>query len=179
MTRKWKSLTYICIALLVGSMGVAYANSEAGKTDEQVVIQSGNIMVDSLNIDLAEEWASFIQYKKHDWEAEINKGDPININFFEKSANDKLGHIDELGHRIVSLGGVPTKKPAPIVEGGDTRKMLQDDLAKENNLIQQYNEHIKIAISIGDTETQKILEKILSEEEKQQKKLEEAVFSYK
>lgn len=175
MKRKLKILTCLCIAILVGSMGIAYAGNDAGKTEDHVVIQSGNIMVDSLNLDLSEEWASFIQYKKHDWEAEISKGDLVNPNFFKISANDKLGHIDELGHRIVALGGIPTKKPAPIVEGGDLRKKLQDDLAIENVLIQQYTEHIKIAISNGDTETQKILEKILSDEEKQQKKLEDSL----
>lgn len=42
---------------------------------------------------------------------------------------------------------------------------VQDDLAKENAAIKQYKEHIKLAITEGDKDTQKILEDILKEEE--------------
>jgi bacterioferritin len=66
---------------------------------------------------------------------------------------------------IVYLGGTTTKKPSPIIEGGDLEKMIKDDLAKENVAIKQYKEHIKLAIQENDPTTRLMLEEILSDEE--------------
>ncbi len=76
-----------------------------------------------------------------------------------------MKHAEKLGERIVYLGGTPTKKPSPLVEGGDLKKIIEDDLAKENGAIKQYKEHIKLANEKGDPTTRLMLEKILSEEE--------------
>lgn len=58
---------------------------------------------------------------------------PAVLEIFKSTAKDEMEHAKKLGERIVYLGGIPTKKPEPIVEGGDLKKMIHDDLAKERN----------------------------------------------
>jgi bacterioferritin len=101
---------------------------------------------------------------KHHYEGEGMES-PAILEIFKSTAKDEMGHAEKLGERIVYLGGTPTKKPEPIVEGGDLKKMVQDDLAKENSAIKQYKEHIKLAIEENDPTTRLMLEEILSDEE--------------
>src|SRR3970040_1480875 len=97
-----------------------------------------NKIIDALNKNREDELSAIIQYMKH---------------------------AEKRVERINYLGGVPTKKPSMIVEGGDLKKMIQDDLAKENGAIKQYKEHIKLAIEENDPTTRLMLEEILSDEE--------------
>jgi bacterioferritin len=101
---------------------------------------------------------------KHHYEGEGMES-PAILEIFKSTAKDEMGHAEKLGERIVYLGGTPTKKPEPIIEGGDLKKMMQDDLAKENAAIKQYKEHIKLAIEENDPTTRLMLEEILSDEE--------------
>jgi bacterioferritin len=166
--------TLVCLMLLAVFIALSEAAlSEASAPvvqDAPVQIQSQKI-IDALNKDLEGEWSAFIQYKKHHWEGELERKPSLEIKpekvirIFDSTAMDELKHIDKLGERIVALGGTPTKKPEPIVEGGDLKKMVQDDLAKENSLINQYREHIKLAIEENQPDTRLMLEKILSDEE--------------
>ena len=121
-------------------------------------------IIDALNKDREGELAAIIQYMKHHYEGEGMES-PAILEIFKSTAKDEMEHAEKLGERIVYLGGTPTKKPEPIIEGGDLKKMIQDDLAKENAAIKQYKEHIKLAIEENDPTTRLMLEEILSEEE--------------
>jgi len=123
-----------------------------------------NKLIDALNKDREDELSAIIQYMKHHYEGEGMESPEIN-EIFKETAMDEMKHAEKLGERINYLGGVPTKKTSPIVEGGDLKKMIQDDLAKENGAIKQYKEHIKLAIEENDPTTRLMLEEILSDEE--------------
>ena len=121
-------------------------------------------IIDALNKDREDELSAIIQYMKHHYEGEGLESPEI-LEIFKETALDEMKHAEKLGERIVYLGGIPSKKPSPIVEGGDLKKMIQDDLAKENMAIKQYKEHIKLAADEGDPTTRLMLEEILSDEE--------------
>ncbi len=121
-------------------------------------------LIDALNEDRADELSAIVQYMKHYYEAEGMESPEI-IELAKKIAIDEMKHAEKLSERINYLGGIPTKTLSTILEGGDLKKMIEDDLAKENGAIKQYKEHIKLAVEDGDSTTRLLLEGILSEEE--------------
>ena len=121
-------------------------------------------IIDALNKDREDELSAIIQYMKHHYEGEGMESPEI-IDIEKDIAMAEMKHAEKLGERINYLGGTPTKNMSPIAEGGDIRKMVQDDLAKENGAIRQYKEHIKLAVEEGDPTTRLMLEEILKEEE--------------
>lgn len=121
-------------------------------------------IIDALNKDREDELSAIIQYMKHHYEGEGMESPEI-LNIEKDIAIAEMRHAEKLGERINYLGGTPTKDMSPIAEGGDIRKMVQDDLAKENAAIRQYKEHIKLAAEEGDPTTRLMLEEILKEEE--------------
>lgn len=122
-------------------------------------------IIEALNKDRADELSAIVQYMKHHYEAE-GIDSPGIIDLAKKIAIDEMKHAEKLGERINYLGGIPTKNVTPIVEGGDLKKMVEDDLAKENGAIKQYKEHIKLAAEEEDSTTRLMLEEILSDEER-------------
>ena len=121
-------------------------------------------LINALNEDRADELSAIVQYMKHGYEAEGMESPEI-IDLAKDIAKDEMKHAERLGERINYLGGIPTKNVSPIVEGGDLKKMIKDDLAKENGAIKQYKEHIKLAAEEEDFTTRLMLEEILSDEE--------------
>lgn len=121
-------------------------------------------IIEALNKDRADELSAIVQYMKHHYEAEGMESPEI-IDLTKDIAKDEMKHAERLGERINYLGGIPTKNVSPIVEGGDLKKMIEDDLAKENGAIKQYKEHIKLVIEEEDFTTRLMLEEILSDEE--------------
>lgn len=121
-------------------------------------------IIEALNKDRADELSAIVQYMKHHYEMEGIESPEI-IDLAKKIAKDEMKHAEKLGERINYLGGIPTKNVSHIVEGGNLRKMVEDDLAKENGAIKQYKEHIKLAAEEEDFATRLMLEEILSDEE--------------
>ncbi len=121
-------------------------------------------IIEALNKDRADELAAIIQYMGHHYEGEGMES-PAILGNFKSTAKDEMGHAESLAERIVYLGGEPIKKPSEIKKGGDLKKMIQDDLAAENNAIKNYKEHIKLCFEENDHTTRLMLEKILSDEE--------------
>jgi len=121
-------------------------------------------ILDALNLDRADELAVIIQYMGHHYEGEGMES-PAILELFKSTAKDEMRHAEMLAERIVYLGGTPTQKPSAILRGGDLKKMISDNLGKENAAIKQYKEHIKLASEAGDPTTRLMLEQILSDEE--------------
>lgn len=121
-------------------------------------------LIDALNKNRMDELSAIVQYMKHHYSAEGLESPEI-IDLAKDFAKDEMKHAERLGERINYLGGIPTKQVSPISEGGDLKKMVEDDLAKENGAIEKYKEHIKLASEEGDSTTRLMLEEILSDEE--------------
>ena len=121
-------------------------------------------IVEALNKDRADELSAIVQYMKHRYEMEGIESPEIR-DLTKDIAKDEMEHAEKLGERINYLGGVPTKNVSSILEGGDLRKMIDDDLTKENGAIKQYKEHIKLAAEEEDFTTRLMLEEILKDEE--------------
>lgn len=121
-------------------------------------------IVEALNQARTEELGAILQYMGHHYEAEGLES-PAIIDEFKKAAMDEMKHAEALAERIVYLGGEPTKVPAPIEKGGNLKKMIQDDLAAENEAIGKYRKRIKLSADEGDYVTRRLLEGILADEE--------------
>jgi len=77
-----------------------------------------------------------------------------------------MKHAEALAERLDYLDGVPTIKPDPIFVGGSLIEMLKQDEQNEEEAIVLYKQAIQVASAEGDFTTRRLLEDILSEEEK-------------
>lgn len=94
-------------------------------------------LIENLNKALALELAGVIQYSQHSYlvtgpDREVFKG------FFRKGAEEARKHAEELGDKIVALGGVPTVEPAMIRQSVDLKEMLKQDLELEREALTAY-----------------------------------------
>lgn len=121
-------------------------------------------IIDALNEALALELAAVTQYM---WHHVMAKGmeSPALMEKFRSTSMTEMRHAEKLAERIDYLGGIPIKQPAEISMGGDTRKMVQDDLNAEIVAIEKYKSHIRLAFEANDSVTRLMLEEILSNEE--------------
>jgi bacterioferritin len=121
-------------------------------------------VIEALNEDLAYELAAITQYM---WHHVMAKGleSPAIVDQMRETSMDEMKHAEKLAERLDYLGGTPTTKPKEIRMGGDLRKMIQDDLDAENEAIQRYKRHIKLAAEAEDPVTRLMLEEILTDEE--------------
>ena len=121
-------------------------------------------IIDLLNKDRADELSAIMQYMGHHYEGEGMESPQV-TEIAKKTAIDEMRHAESLAERINYLGGIPIQQPSAFTRGGYLKKMIQDDLAKENGAIAQYKEHIKICEQEGDPTTRTMLEGILAQEE--------------
>src|SRR5256714_1700191 len=91
---------------------------------------------------------------------------------FLQHANEEQGHADQIGARIVQLGGAPNLSPegmltrshAEYVEGDTLIDMIKEDLVAERIAIDSYREMINY-LATDDPTTRRMLEEILAMEE--------------
>lgn len=121
-------------------------------------------LLDALNEDLAYELAALTQYI---WHHVMGKGleFPAISDMFKKLSIEEMKHAEALAERIDLLGGVPTIQPKAIKQGGNLKKMLQDDLGGEQTAIALYTQHIALADKEKDVVTRRLLESILGDEQ--------------
>jgi bacterioferritin len=106
-------------------------------------------LIENLNQDLANEFSAIIQYTTYAAQA-VGPYRPQLSQFFLSEVADEQAHALYLANKIVALGGVPTKQPAEVPEGGDNRSMLEAVLAAERKAIQGYTERARQAEEFGD-----------------------------
>lgn len=121
-------------------------------------------LLDALNADLADELQATIQYMWHHVMAH-GMHSPEVLKIFHDISIDEMKHAEKLAERLDYFGVTPTTKPSAITTGGDLEKMMRDDLAGEEQAIQGYAAHIKLAADLGDHVTRLMLEQILSDEQ--------------
>lgn len=106
-------------------------------------------LVDGLNEDLANEYASVIQYRTY---ASMLRG-PHRLTLrpqFEAEIADELGHAGTLADFITALGGTPTTKPADVTAADSPLDMLRAAYEAELGAIARYVERREQAEQAGE-----------------------------
>jgi bacterioferritin len=125
-------------------------------------------VVEALNEALRNELTSYHQYVKHahlleDWGfAKRSKAE------FEE-AQEERGHADNLGRRILLLGGEPRfEAVGELHVGKSLREVIECDLRLELEGIAHYRKSIALANEVQDFVTRDLLTEILADEEEHQ-----------
>jgi bacterioferritin len=124
-----------------------------------------------LNEALATEIVCVLRYKRHYFMASGIHAEAVAAEFLQH-ANEEQGHADQIGARIVQLGGEPNLNPdgllsrshAEYVEGTDLMDMIKEDLVAERIAIDSYREMIQY-FGTDDPTSRRMLEGILAVEE--------------
>jgi len=140
------------------------AVTEGYKADRKTVIKL-------LNEALATEIVCVLRYKRHYFMATGIHAESVAAEFLQH-ANEEQGHADEIGARIVQLGGEPNLNPeglltrshAEYVEGDGLIDMIKEDLVAERIAIDSYREMINY-LGNDDPTSRRMLEGILAMEE--------------
>jgi bacterioferritin len=140
------------------------AVTEGYKADRETVIKL-------LNEALATEIVCVLRYKRHYFMASGIHAEGVAAEFLQH-ANEEQGHADQIGARIVQLGGAPNLSPegmltrshAEYVEGDTLIDMIKEDLVAERIAIDSYREMINY-LANDDPTTRRMLEGILAMEE--------------
>ncbi len=140
------------------------AVTEGYRADRETVIKV-------LNEALATEIVCVLRYKRHYFMATGIHAEGVAAEFLQH-ANEEQGHADEIGRRIVQLGGAPNLNPdgllsrshAEYVEGDTLLDMIKEDLVAERIAIDSYREIIQY-LGNDDPTTRRMMEGILAMEE--------------
>jgi bacterioferritin len=124
-----------------------------------------------LNEALATEIVCVLRYKRHYFMASGIHAESVAAEFLQH-ANEEQGHADQIGQRIVQLGGAPNLNPegllsrshAEYIEGDTLLDMIKEDLVAERIAIDSYREIIQY-LGNDDPTTRRMMESILAMEE--------------
>lgn len=94
-------------------------------------------LVNELNRALALEYAATVQYLQQSFLVTGTERQVFQP-FFATQSSEAFRHASDLGHRIVSLGGVPTVEPALIRQATKLEDMLHQDLETEREALAAY-----------------------------------------
>jgi bacterioferritin len=140
------------------------AVTEGYKADRETAVKL-------LNEALATEIVCVLRYKRHYFMASGIHSEAVASEFLQH-ANEEQGHADEIGARIVQLGGAPNLNPdglssrshAEYVEGETLLDMIKEDLVAERIAIDSYRDMITY-FGNDDPTSRRMLEGILAVEE--------------
>lgn len=121
-------------------------------------------LLDRLNGDLAWEYAAMIQYVQH---ASVITGAEYESIIAELlvHASEEMQHAINLSDQIDFLGGVPAVDVQTIKTSGESKEMLEQDLAGELDAVDRYKERIAQAEALREYGLRRVLEDILIMEE--------------
>ena len=105
---------------------------------------------------------------KYMWQHLLVKGmeGAIVENIFREISITEMKHAEEVAERLVFLNGLPPNKIEPVHAGIIMEEMLKENVQAEEEAIDLYKRAIHVANKEGDFATNKLLEDILSQEEK-------------
>jgi bacterioferritin len=134
--------------------------------------ENPEIVIKLLDEALATEIVCVLRYRNHYYMAD-GFGAPIAKTEFLEHANEEQQHADRIAARITQLGGTPDLNPdtltsrshAEYQEGNTLIEMIEEDLIAERIAIDSYREIIQY-LEDKDSTTRRIMEEILSAEEK-------------
>ena len=130
-----------------------------------VIIMASPKLLELLNKGIARELQVSIQYMWQHVQVTGIEGALVK-DTFKEIAIAEMKHAEALAERLDYLDGVPTTKPDPVFVGGSLIEMLTQDERNEEEAITLYKQAIQVASKEGDFTTRRLLEEILSEEEK-------------
>ena len=77
-----------------------------------------------------------------------------------------MKHAEKLIGRIIFLEGTPiVSQLNPMHIGPDVETQLRNDQTAEVGAVKNYNESVKLAVTVGDNGTRELFESILKDEE--------------
>ena len=131
-------------------------------------------LIDTLNGEISDEFASAIQYINH---ASLITG--ARYSAVQKEllvhATEEMQHATTLADQVAFLGGRPTTDVGPIQTSDDPEEMLKQDLNGERQAVDRYKARIRSAMELGEYGLARILQDILVMEEEHVKDLETAL----
>lgn len=125
-------------------------------------VQAGDELFQRLNRALALEYAAVIQYLHQHCSLRGPERQQF-APFFAANSTEAHLHAQNLGNKIVALGGVPTIEPAPVHPGETLGEMLLADLEVEREALDAYIKAWEAAQ--GNPPLVFWLEEIISEEQ--------------
>ncbi|MEZ5356901.1 MAG: ferritin-like domain-containing protein [Bryobacteraceae bacterium] len=131
-------------------------------------------MIDLLNTDIEDEFASAIQYINH---ASLITG--ARFGSIQKEllvhATEEMQHATTLADQVAFLGGKPATGTAKVETSDDPEEMLRQDLAGERGAVTRYKARIRAAMDMGEYGLARVLQDVLVMEEEHVKDLETAL----
>lgn len=125
-------------------------------------------LIEELNKDIEWEYAAMIQYIQH---AAVITG--AQFESIQKEllvhAQEEMNHAISVTEQIDYLGGTPTVKVENIEVSEESVKMLEQDLAGEENAIRRYKDRIRQAEELGEFGLRRAIEDILIQEEEHER----------
>ena len=131
-------------------------------------------LIKLLNKDLEKEYAAAVQYINH---AAVMTGAKYGdiIKELNIHANEEIAHAIILAGQISYLGGDPAVDVAKVNIDKDNDKMLEQDLAGEEDAIRRYKERVKQAEELEEYALSQQLRTILAQEQEHAMDLEQAL----
>lgn len=131
-------------------------------------------LVKLLNDDIADEFASAIQYINH---ASLMTG--ARFVAIQKElllhSQEEMQHATTLADQVAFLGGKPTVRVSPVHTADDPEEMLRQDLDGERGAVARYKARIRAATELGEFGLARVLQDILVMEEEHVKDVEFAL----
>ena len=119
-------------------------------------------IIDHLNAILKHEWTGVAQYAQAGFIVE-GIWREVYADKFLSDAKESFGHAQQIGDKIVALGGVPVATRNEIKQSRDLQEVLQFSLEFESKAVEMYSQAIEMAE--GDRALVVFLEDILKEEQ--------------
>ena len=98
---------------------------------------NGHELINRLNRALSLEYTAMIQYLQQQCLVTGQERQQF-ASFFAASSSESHLHAQNLGNKIVALGGAPTIEPAIVREGKNLAEMLRYDLEMEREALNAY-----------------------------------------
>ena len=122
-------------------------------------------LIQGLNKDLMAEWGTIIRYTHQSGKAFGIAGVELR-EILTREIQDELRHATFLTDVIVDLGGEPATMSDDFAKPNDLKGMLELDLQREEQDVENYKKHAKLSEELGEIELKVKLEEIASDEER-------------
>ncbi len=131
-------------------------------------------LIGLLNKDLTLEYAAAVQYIQHAAKVTGAKYQTIQKELVIH-ATEEIGHATVLAEQIAYMGGEPTVDVAERHVSDDSKEMLEQDLAGEQDAVKRYRERVSQSHELGEYGLKRALEDILIMEEEHERDLKAAL----
>ncbi|MBE3070733.1 MAG: bacterioferritin [Planctomycetes bacterium] len=127
--------------------------------------RAGKSVIDLLNDARARELTAVMQYMAQHYELEDADFGKL-AKIMKATGIQEMNHAEALAERILFLGGTPTSKPdAAIAKGLAIPRMLEADVALEQQAVAMYNESAVACGEARDHVSKQLFQRLLAEEE--------------